>query len=79
MEVSTNKNKDSIDSLVTEEKQPLNNTYVPMPRPSSEWTSYSIVQKKKKERKKERSNIQLYVFENPWLFPDKYEILDQLN
>ena len=55
MEVSTNKNKDSIDSLVTEEKHPLNNTYVPMPRPSSEWTSYSTVQKKKrkKERKKE--------------------------
>ena len=43
-----------------------------MPRPSSEWTSYSSVQKK-------RSDIQLYVFENPWLFPDKYEISDQLN
>ena len=44
-----------------------------MPRSSSEWTSYNSVQKKKK------SDIQLYVFENPWLFPDKYEISDQLN
>ena len=62
MEVSTNKNKDSIDSLVTEEKQPLNNTYVPMPRPSSEWTSYSTVQKKKKERKKERKKEATYSY-----------------
>ena len=43
-----------------------------MPRPSSEWTSYSSVQKKqkqkknKKQKKKKRSDIQLYVFENPW-------------
>ena len=55
----TNKNKDLIDSLVTEKKQPLNNTYVAMPRSSAEWTSYSSVQKKKtkqnenKKKKKE--------------------------
>ena len=48
-----------------------------MPRPSSEWTSHSSVLKKKK--KKKRSDIQLDVFENLWLFPDKYEISDQLN
>ena len=38
-----------------------------MPRPSSEWTSYSSVQKNKKNKKqkKKRSDIQLNVFENP--------------
>ena len=59
MEVTTNKNKDLIDSLVTEEKQPLNNTYVAMPRPSSEWTSYSSVQKKKKKKKKRHTVIRV--------------------
>ena len=45
-----------------------------MPRPSSEWTSYSSVQKKKK-----KEATYSYTCLKIRLFPDKYEISDQLN
>ena len=46
-----------------------------MPRPSSEWTSYSSVQKKKKKKKK-KEGIYSYTYLK---IPDKYKISDQLN
>ena len=52
-----------------------------MPRPSSDWTSYSSVQKKQKQKKnKKQKKKKKAIYSYTYLkIPDKYKISDQLN